>query len=92
MNDLRSQYNFNSVEMIWDEKSVIFTLQDIDHTYMTIDSLKSYSHKIDRYLRNKFSKIDSLEIRKYLFSGGGGFEIVEFSVNQKGDIKIVKEY
>ena len=92
MMDLKSEYNFNSVEMSWKENSATFTLQDIDHSDMSIDSLKSYSNKVDHYLINKFPEVDSLQTREYLFSGGAGFEIVQFSIDKKGLIKIIKEY
>lgn len=92
MNDLKSQFDFNSVEMSWDKEVTTFTLQDIDHTDLTIDDLKSYSIKVDKYLSNKYPKIDSLSIKNYLFSGGGGFEIVEFTLDNNSKVKNIKEY
>ncbi len=92
MNDLRSEYDFNSVEMSWDDFSAEFTLQDIDHNDMPIENLKSYSIKVDEYLTNKYPRIDSLKTKKYLFSGAGGFEIVEFTIDKSGKINNTKEY
>ncbi len=92
MNDLRSEYDFNSVEMSWSNLSAKFTLQDIDHDDLTIENLQSYSLKVDNYLKSKYPKIDSLNIRTYLFSGAGGFEIVEFTLDKKGNLIKTKKY
>jgi hypothetical protein len=92
MTDLRTEFEFNSVKMSWSEESTTFTLQDIDHNDLSLENLKSYSIKVDKYITNKYPKIDSLENRKYLFSGAGGFEIVEFTIDKNGDLKHTKEY
>jgi len=78
--------------MYWNKESTTFTLQDIDHNDLTLENLKSYSIKVDDYLTSKYPKIDSLDNRKYLFSGAGGFEIVEFTINKSGEIKQTKEF
>ncbi len=92
MNDLRKEFNFNSVEMSWDNISAEFTLQDIDHGLVTKDSLKSYAFIVDKYVTTKYPRIDSLEVRKYLFSDGGGFEVVEFEFNENGKLVNTLEY
>lgn len=92
MNDLRYKYDFNSVEMSWDNVSAEFTLQDIDHDDLSIENLQSYSIKVDTYLKVKYPRIDSLIVRKYLFSGAGGFEIVEFTLDKNGNLANTKKY
>ena len=66
--------------------------KDIDHNDLTLEDLKSYSIKVDDYLTNKCPKIDSLDNRKYLFSGAGGFKIVEFTIDKSGEITKTKEF
>jgi hypothetical protein len=90
--DLRHEFKFNSVEISWVDGITTFTLQDIDHNDLTIENLKAYSIKVDHYLTQKHPKVDSLDIKKYLFSGAGGFEIVEFTLDKNGAIKHTKEY
>ena len=92
MNDLQNNFDFNSVEMSWNDETTTFILQDIDHSDLTIDSLKSYSIKVDKYLSNKYPKIDSLNTRNYLFSGGGGFEIIKFTLDNNNKIINTEEY
>ncbi|WP_298321396.1 hypothetical protein [uncultured Aquimarina sp.] len=92
MNDLRSKFDFNSVEMSWDDVSAEFTLQDIDHNDLSIEDLNSYSKKVDNYLKGKYPRIDSLNVKKYLFSGAGGFEIVEFTLDKTGNLIGTKKY
>jgi len=92
INDLRSEFKINSVEINWTKDYMKFTIQDIDYQKLTIDSLKLYSFKIDDYLTTKYPKIDSVQVRKYLFSGGGGFEIVEFTLDQNNKLMNTKEY
>ncbi len=92
MTDLRNEFEFNSVEMSWNKESTTFILQDIDHDDLTLEKLKLYSIEVDKYLTDKYPKIDSLDIRKYLFSGAGGFEIVEFTIDNSGKINYIKEY
>ncbi|MBL0684733.1 hypothetical protein [Aquimarina mytili] len=92
MNDLRNEFNFNYVEMSWDNISVEFTLQDIDHGLVTKDSLISYAFIVDKYITNKYPRIDSLEVRKYLFSGGGGVEVMEFEFDETGNLVDTQEY
>jgi len=92
MNDLRTEFGFNTVEIFYSKENTIFALQDIDHTDMTLKDLKDYSVKVDKYLKNKYPKIDALSIRKYLFSGAGGLEIAVFTIDNEGNIKSTKEY
>ena len=74
------------------KETTTFTLQDIDHNDLTLETLKLYSIKVDKYLSNKYPKIDSLNTRNYLFSGGRGFEIVEFTLDKSNNVKKIKEY
>jgi len=92
MNDLKNQFDFNSVKMSRSKETTTFTLQDIDHSDLTLEDLKLYSIKVDKYLSNKYPEIDSLNTRNYLFSEGGGFEIVEFTLDNNNTVKDIKEY
>ena len=92
MNDLTNKFDFNLVSRSWDDQSAVFTLQDIDHDNLSIENLQSYSIIVDEYLTNKYPRIDNLKVRKYLFSGTEGSEIVEFTLDENGNLTTIKKY
>ena len=92
MNDLKSKYDFSGLEMDWDENSTTFVFHDISNDTLSFKKMETSVYKINEYLINKYPSIDSSKIKNYLFSGEGGFEIIQFTIDQKGKLINKKKY
>lgn len=92
INNLNTKYNFNRIEADWDDVSVTFYFVDVKHDDLSINEMQSLAIKINKYIINQYPKIDSLEMKHYIFSGIGGFEIVQFTLNRNGDVIDKEEY
>lgn len=88
MNDVNSKYNFSSIESDNDDLSASFYFIDVAHDNLSMSEMQSLAININEYIINKYPKIDSLQFRNYTFSGTGGFEVAEFTIDQNK--KVVK--
>jgi len=88
INDVNSKYKFNTIESDYDDLSASFYFIDVAHDNLSMNEMQSLAININEYIINKYPKIDSLKFRNYIFSGAGGFEVAEFTIDQNK--KLVK--